>query len=158
MRLKKDFRFFSGSINLFDEACEEFFEITVDHCNQGFAKSRSCIVLFTTTPDGVANCLISTEKYLPNSRHTRVIELPFFVESGVCKLGSFEKNDISFKLERGHYRLVVAQELVADIDGDGKINLNLFFQKVETPIEKSSILVRDDELTAIEIIEECDTI
>lgn len=74
----------------------------------------------------------------------RGISVPFFSPSGKVFIEGPDENSVNFIIiEPGHYQLTAAQK--ANYENE-TLSIRLYFKKVEIPVIKSEILVRDEQL------------
>ena len=133
---------------------------TDDHSDQGFVRLPHSIAVITLREFGVASLEVYLGTYEPLRDYARVIAVPLHVESGEIL---FEDPDNAGLIEDyisispGHYRVVIAQQdLFPELDEtevDGHIEaVDVFFELLEGPLAKSSILVCDDRLNPPEVL------
>lgn len=117
---------------------------TPEHSAQGFARRESIVNFNTPLEFGYANITVNCGVYEPREGYDRVIAVPFLVVSGkVIVEGPEEtKPERNITLPRGNYRLVAAQR----VTGDEEETINLVFEPLEKPLERSAILVADKAL------------
>jgi hypothetical protein len=117
---------------------------TDEHTDQGFARRDSTVNFNTPLEFGYADVSISQGAYEPREEYRRVIAVPFRVTSGTVIVEGPEetKPERSFPLPAGNYRLVAAQ----CVTGDELEAIDLFFEPLAKPLERSVILVADDAL------------
>jgi hypothetical protein len=117
---------------------------TDEHSAQGFARRDSVVNFGTPLEFGYADVFVSRNAYQPREEYKRIIAVPFLVTSGkIIVEGPEEKKpDRNVALPPGNYRLVAAQQVTAD---DGEV-IDLFFELLTKPLERSSILLADDAL------------
>ena len=74
----------------------------------------------------------------------RVIRVPFYSPSGKVLIEGPEENSAhTVIIDPGHYQLTSAQRANYD---DEMLFLRLYFYKVEHPVTKSEIIVKDEQL------------
>ena len=88
--------------------------------------------------------------YEHNPSYERVIAVPFLVKSGQVEITGPEEvsGQRKVSLAPGHYRLYAAQRIVTE-DEENMIMeqaIDLFFEPLSSPAEKSEIIVADAEL------------
>lgn len=117
---------------------------TDKHSAQGFARRVSAVNFSTLIEFGYAEVTISQSAYELREDDMRVIAVPFRVTSGAVIVEGPEeiKPERNFALPTGDYRLVAAQRAV----GEEEESIDLFFEQVENPMERSSVLVADNGL------------
>lgn len=118
---------------------------TDEHSAQGFARRESTVNFNTPLEFGYANVSVSHGSYQPSDEeYDRVIAVPFLVTSGTVVVeGPEETNPArSIALPRGCYRLVAAQR----VTGNQEEIIDLFFESLMNPLDRSTILVADDAL------------
>lgn len=118
---------------------------TEKHIAQGFARRESVAGFSTLLEFGYANLTVSRGEYLPKKEYERVIAVPFFVTSGkviVCGPEELNNQKRCFDLSPGNYRLVAAQRA----NDDEEEVVDLFFEPLEGPLERSTVLVADSAL------------
>ncbi|MBK9164971.1 MAG: hypothetical protein IPM21_13900 [Acidobacteria bacterium] len=119
-------------------------EWTEDHSNQGFSKNASSVSFGTLLDFGYAHVQVFDRQYELNSEDSRVIEVPFYTESGTVHVEGPEENEPNaVSVEPGQYLLTAAQK--ANFD-DETLFVCLHFKKAEPGIAKSRIIVQDDDL------------
>ena len=114
------------------------------HSDQGFARRRCTVAFGTLLEFGDADIKIHRGPYQHRGRYERVIAVPFLVASGRVNVDGPEETDLErgFELPLGNYRLVAAQR----VTGDDEEAIDLFFELLTKPLERSSILVADEAL------------
>jgi hypothetical protein len=118
---------------------------TDEHSAQGFARRESVVNFNTPLEFGYADVGVSQCAYQPRGEeYERVIAVPFLVTSGkVIVEGPEEtKPERHFALLPGNYRLVAAQR----VTGDEEEVIDLFFEPLTKPLERSAVLVADEAL------------
>ena len=117
---------------------------TEEHTAQGFARRESVVNFSTLREFGYANVAVSRDAYHPQREYQRVIGVPFLVTSGKVVVDGPEETTIerSFPLPPGHYRLIAAQCAI----GDEEEVIDLYFEPLTKALERSIILVADEEL------------
>lgn len=122
-------------------------EWTDENSAQGFARRESAVNFSTLLEFGYADVVVSRSSCELRDEYERVIAVPFLVTSGRIIVEGPEETETgrerNFALPPGNYRLVVAQRITGD-DGEA---IDLFFEPLEKPLERSSVLVADDALT-----------
>ena len=137
-----DARYSSGQIMIFDAAVELAGEWSERHLAQGFIRGDGQVGLRTLP--GMGHVLVRAfgSPYVPIAEDARVIAVPFRVTSGaVHVMAPDERAAHSLSLAPGEYRLVTCQRFF-----DGDQDLDLFFERVDLPRQRSEILVADREL------------
>lgn len=130
---------------VYDDSLKEIgCDWTAEHCKQGFARRASVVSFGTILEFGHANITIIYSRFQPNDAYRRVIAVPFEVTSGKIIVGGPEEYPAtrSFRLDAGHYCLVAAQYVSSQ---DEEV-VDLFFERLEKTMEKSVILVADDDI------------
>jgi Competence protein J (ComJ) len=116
---------------------------TERHYQQGFARREMNVCFGTPLEFGHADISVHLGPYKSSDEHQRVIEVPIEVSGKIVIAGPEEiesKNVI--KLAKGTYRLVAGQT----VTGDDQETVDLYFEKLISPITKSRILVCDEAL------------
>jgi Competence protein J (ComJ) len=144
--LEDDLCFSYNQFMIYDSSEEQpGCEWTDTHFNQGFAR-RSSIANFGTILE-FGNAKLHVYAKPPNTldQYNRVIVIPFVITSGKVNIeGPEEDSDCrSFNLNSGYYKLWCAQ---SEQDDENE-NIDIFFEAVEVPMQKSEILIADDELS-----------
>ena len=111
------------------------------HSAQGFARRNSTVNFGTPLEFGYADVTVSLVSYKPSKEYHRVIAVPFLITSGKVIVDGPEETNVrrSVELPPGNYRLVAAQR----ITGDAEEIVDLFFEPLANPLERSSVLVAD---------------
>jgi len=151
--------FSHGLLFVYDkEASGQTPDFTSAHHDQGFARLDSVVGLRTLVPWGVAQMRVFNTAFVSTASYDRVISVPLYLPSGMVHVDAPVLEGVSFSLQPGHYRLVIAQKFIKDeIPPDpGEEDIDLFFEKMDTPITASEIIVRDAELTADNVLESAD--
>lgn len=121
-------------------------EWTEDHFSQGFSRNDSSVSFGTFLDFGYAHVQVFDHEYELNSEDSRVIEVPFYTESGTVHVEGPEENEPNtVSLEPGQYLLTAAQKAKFD---DETLSVCLHFKKAESGIAKSRIIVQDEALNA----------
>jgi hypothetical protein len=117
---------------------------TPEHSAQGFARRESVVNFNTLLEFGEADVVVG-EVYQPRDDYARVIAVPFLVMSGRVIIEGPEETtrERHIDVRPGFYRLVAAQRLI----GEEQQQIDLFFEPRDQPVEHSTILIADDELT-----------
>jgi hypothetical protein len=116
---------------------------TDEHSAQGFARRDSTVNFNTPLEFGYANVTVSHDIYEPRKEYERVIAVPFLVTSGLVIVeGPEETTERNIKLPPGNYRLVAAQH----ITGVEEEAIDLFFELLTKPLERSEVLIADEAL------------
>lgn len=120
---------------------------TERHTAQGFARRESTVNFNTPLEFGYADVAVSQSAYEPREEYKRVIAVPFCVTSGTVIVEGPEetKPERNFALRVGNYRLVAAQRVI----GDEEEAIDLFFEPLAKPLERSAILVADEALNPL---------
>jgi len=123
---------------------------TDDHTAQGFARRESTVNFNTPLEFGYADVAVALCAYQPREEYERVIAVPFLVTSGkVIVEGPEEiKPERSIALPPGNYRLVAAQRVA----GDEEESIDLFFELLTQPLERSAVLAADKALNPLPIL------
>lgn len=121
---------------------------TEAHSAQGFACRESSVNVGVLLEFGDADVLVYRSAYQPEGEYDRVIAVPFLVTSGKVMVDGPEEFDVerSFALPSGNYRLVVAQRVI----GDEEESIDLFFEPLAQPLDRSCILVADEMLNPLQ--------
>ena len=118
-------------------------EWTKTHSDQGFARREGTVAFGTLLEYGTAIVRIAACHYEPSEDYDRVIEVPFSVVSGKVIIDGPEETETgrerNFMLAPGNYRLVAAQR----VTGDENLAIDLFFELLTKPLERSAVLVAD---------------
>lgn len=130
---------------------------TEKHSNQGFARRDSSVSFGTLLQFGCAKVFVFNDKYVQNISDERVIEVPFYCKSGrVFIEGPEEDQAHILEVQIGHYQLTLAQHV--SLDDDETLFMSLYFLKVETPITKSKVIIKDGQLDPVfPLLETCET-
>jgi hypothetical protein len=117
---------------------------TEKHSAQGFARRESTVNFNTPLEFGYAHVTVRLENYQPQVEYNRVIAVPFLAVSGKIIVDGPEEMSVqrTFNLTLGNYRLVAAQR----ITGNEEEVIDLFFESLTEPLERSAVLVADDAL------------
>jgi Competence protein J (ComJ) len=127
---------------------------TDERVAQGFVRRESTVSFGTLLDFGFAYVAVASA-YESREEYERVIAVPFLVMSGKVNVEGPEHTvDIerSIALAPGNYRLVAAQRVIRDEEeADAAIvysrkAIDLFFEPLAQPLERSAILVADDAL------------
>jgi hypothetical protein len=118
------------------------------HVGQGFARRDSVVNFGALLEFGHAFVLVRNAAYEPRSYYERVIAVPFLVTSGRVQIDGPEEYPIDrgVDLTPGNYRLIAAQYVIHDVDLEGEEGIDLFFEPLAARLERSEILIADDEL------------
>ncbi len=119
-----------------------------ENVDQGFARQGSNVAFLTLIQFGTADVRWEIGPYLPMESDARVIGVPFAVTSGTVRIqGPTEgRQGMVIEVEPGNYRLVAAQEVLSDEEGEESEAISLFFEPVaELPLT-SEIIVADGDL------------
>ena len=119
-------------------------EWTDDHHAQGFARRASAACIRTLRESGRARVRFAASAYEAKPEHVRVLAMPFLVTSGIVVVEGPEETRTgrTLALPPGHHRLVVALS-----DAAGEEAVDLHFERVAEPLERSAILKCDDDLS-----------
>jgi len=111
------------------------------HSAQGFARRESVVNFNTLLEFGDADVAISVSAYRPRGTYDRVIAVPFLVTSGKVVVEGPEetKPERNVVLPPGTYRVTAAQR----VTGDEQQAIDLFFERLSEPLERSAVLVAD---------------
>jgi hypothetical protein len=117
---------------------------TAAHTAQGFARRGSTVNFNTPLEFGYADVAVAHGAYQGKEEYERVIAVPFLITSGqVIVEGPEEaRPERNVSLPAGNYRLVAAQR----ITGDEREAIDLFFEPLTKPLERSAVLVADGAL------------
>jgi len=117
---------------------------------QGFARRSSTASFATLLDAGGASVSVFLSSFPAGTQYDRVICVPFNAQSGRLGLGAPDDwpHANGFTIEPGHYRLCVAQRIVAE-DEEA---IDLFFEKVVEPITKSAVMVCDANLKPPDVL------
>ena len=119
-------------------------EWTEDHFNQGFSRNDSSVSFRTLFDFGSAHVQVFGHEYERGSEDSRVIEVPFYTESGTVFVEGPEENESNVvSVAPGHYLLTAAQRANSD---DETLSVCLYFKQVEFGRAKSRIIVQDADL------------
>lgn len=129
-------RFSSGQLVIFDEDAELAGQWTERHLAQGFIRGDGQVSLRTLPGSGEVLVRAFRSSYVPLAEDARVIAVPLRVTSGKVCVG-----EQVIAVAPGEYRLVTCQRFF-----DGDEDLDLFFERVDLPRQRSEILVADREL------------
>ncbi len=137
-----DARYSSGQITIFDATAELAGEWTERHLAQGFIRGEGHLGLRTLPESGHVLVRVFSSPYVGLAEDARVIAVPFRVISGTVHLmAPDERTPHVLTLAPGEYRLVTCQRFF-----DGDQDLDLFFERVDLPRQRSEVLVADREL------------
>ncbi len=147
-----DARYSSGQIMIFDASVELAGDWTERHLAQGFIRGDGHVALRTLPEAGHVLVRAFSSSYVPLAEDARVIAVPFRVTSGtVDVMAPDERAPHELQLAPGEYRLVMCQRFF-----DGDEDLDLFFERVDLPRQRSEILVADRELQPeLPLLETC---
>ena len=117
---------------------------TDTHSAQGFARRESTVNFNTPLEFGYADVTVCNGSYQPHEQYVRVVAVPFLVSSGRVIVDGPEELKVQrrFDLAMGNYRLVAAQR----ITGDEEEAVDLFFEPLEKPLDRSAVLIADSAL------------
>lgn len=126
------------------------------HFDQGFARRESVVTFRTMIQFGDADVNVVVSDYEADANYQRIVAVPFLVTSGTVVVSSPEEIDSErqFTVPPGYYRLVAAQAVISDDVEDAAEVIDLFLEARDTPLERSQILVADDELSPPEVFVE----
>jgi len=124
---------------------------TPEHSAQGFARRDSTVNFNTLLEFGFADVAVIHGAYRPREEYERVIEVPFRVTSGKVIVGGPEETEDErvIELPPGDYRLTAAQRVTAEEEegeGQGEEAIDLFFELLPQPLERSCVLIADEAL------------
>ncbi|MBS1792803.1 MAG: hypothetical protein JSS81_03055 [Acidobacteria bacterium] len=118
---------------------------TDEHIRQGFARRPSSINFSTLIDFGTANVIVYKGSYILDNSDERVIAVPFLCVSGKVRIeGPEEISPRIVKIEQGNYKLTVAQTVNRATE-----IIKVYFNKLDTPLERSEIIVSDEELSTV---------
>jgi len=121
-------------------------EWTKEHSDQGFARRDGTVAFGTLLEYGTAKVEVAVRAYQPRDDYERVIAVPFAVVSGKVIVDGPEETETgrerNFTLPPGDYRFVAAQR----VTGDEEEAIDLFFESLAKPLERSAVLIADDAL------------
>jgi hypothetical protein len=102
---------------------------------------------------GDAALIVYIGSYDFDEAHQRVICVPLYVPSGKVRVEGPEESGIGRELAvaPGHYRVCAAQKLASN--GDAEV-IELFFEPLAAPQQRSEIIVADEELEPPETLVE----
>jgi len=126
---------------------------TPEHSAQGFARRESTVNFNTLLEFGFADVAVIHGAYRPREEYERVIEVPFRVTSGKVIVGGPEETEDKrmIELPPGDYRLTAAQRVTAEKgegeEGQGEEAIDVYFELLPQPLERSSVLVADEALS-----------
>lgn len=117
---------------------------TEKHSAQGFARRPSTLNFGTPLEFGYASVTVSFGAYDGRGDYQRVVAVPFLVTSGRVVVEGPEGTEPgrSFALPPAYYRLVAAQR----VTGEEEEAVDLFFERLTKPLERSAVLLADDAL------------
>jgi len=133
------------------------------HVAQGFARRASAVGFTTLLEFGIATLRVYVGKYIRDDLHERVIAVPFQTKSGGVRIEGPDEHPVARRvpLASGHYRVYAAQGILVE-DEENMIMeeaIDLFFEPMSSPAEKSEIIVADAELNPPdELLEDADPI
>lgn len=147
-----DARYSSGQIMIFDASVELSGEWTERHLAQGFIRGDGHVGLRTLPEAGHVLVRAFSSSYVPLAEDARVIAVPLRVTSGsVHVMAPDEPQPHVLRLAPGEYRLVTCQRFF-----DGDEDLDLFFERVDLPRQRSELIVADRELQPeLPLLESC---
>lgn len=116
---------------------------TEQHTAQGFARRESTVCFRTLLDSGYADVVYQLDAFMPDTSYERVIAVPFLVSTGKVIVDGPEEINVSRLVEiaNGRYRLTAAQRVAGDRE-----HIELFFEKLEQPLQGSHIVVADKQL------------
>jgi len=117
---------------------------TPPHSAQGFARRESVVNFATPVQFGWADVIVREDVYQPSDEYDRVVAVPFRVTTGRVIVEGPEEwtRERNFALPPGDYRLVAAQRVM----GDEEEVIDLFFEALTKPLQRSEVLVADEEM------------
>jgi hypothetical protein len=114
---------------------------TEQHCRQGFCRSSSAAGFMTLDQWGIGHVKVRQVPFNDYSHLLRLIKVPFFAESGrIAIQGPEDPPPLLFSVGTGHYLLWVGQSLITD----GEEEVEVYFESVNTPMERSDIVIKDE--------------
>lgn len=115
---------------------------TEEHTSQGFARRETTVCFGTPLEFGNADVVVTVGAYRPEAQHERVITVPFRSLSGKVTVEGPEEMDVdrAFDLPCGDYKLTAAQMILSDDEE----RIDLFFELVAPPLERSAIVIADE--------------
>jgi len=125
-------------------------EWTEAHSNQGFARRKGTLCCGTLIEYGKGDATVYMGNLDDLEKYERVIETPFYSKTGEVEMAAPDEYPVTrrFQICSGNYSLIVAQRYV----DEEMVKIDLYFKGVETPLEKSSILLRDDALNPRDLL------
>lgn len=145
-------RFSHTSFGVYDEALRpQLFLGNEGHSRQGFERSETQVGFGALLEFGNALLTVYLGPYERKPEHQRTIAVPIHLASGRAHVsgGPDDLPGRALTLPAGHYRLVAAQHILAvDLEPPqlDRMAIDLFFEKLDVPMEKSEILVADEPL------------
>lgn len=117
---------------------------TEGHYRQGFARRQANVCFGTLLEFGHGDLSVFLSPYRDRVDYERVIEVPFEVLSGEVVVGGPEEypNRHRFGISKGHCRLIAAQKVTSD----DRETIDLYFEELVEPLEKSRVITADDSL------------
>ena len=138
-----------GQIMVFDAGAEMQGNWTERHFNQGFLRNDRHLSLGTLPEAGHVLVRAFSSPYVPLAENNRVIAVPFRVTSGHVRVTAPDEvliGEHDIALPVGDYRLVTCQRFFEGDNINGDQDLDLFFERVDLPRQRSEILVADRDL------------
>lgn len=148
-------KFSMSSLFIEDSTNKDSPERKFEHSLQGFSKTSSCIQCDMLGDWGVANIWYSETYLLEMSNSERILALPLFLPSRVCRISSPDYGAVDFQLTGEHFCLTIGQTLVKDSNGPepAEVNLLLYFEPVlDSSIISSKVLKKDSRLNPPRIL------
>jgi hypothetical protein len=117
---------------------------TNDHYNQGFARRSATVCYRTLKQEGEADVTYIHGHFVPRYSYVRVIAVPFFSTTGRVLVEGPEEVGTGriVNIPAGDYRLTCGQRYENNC-----VVVDLFFEKLERPLERSIVIVADSELS-----------
>lgn len=117
---------------------------TEKHTAQGFARRESTVCFGTLLEFGDAEVTYELGSFTWEQSYERVIAVPFVVVTGRVIVDGPDERNVQRIMEvpKGNYRLVAAQRAVSDEEEV----INLFFEKLDEPLQDSAVMVADNQL------------
>lgn len=145
--LNPDLFFSYSQFYIYDETVQmPACDWTEAHSAQGFARREGTVAFGTLLEFGTSKVIVKIGAYQPCDRYQRVIAVPFTVVAGKVIVDGPEESENGreriFSLSPGNYRLVVAQSVLSDEEEA----IELFFESLAHPLERSVVLVADEAL------------
>jgi hypothetical protein len=135
-----------GQILIYDDGAGIVGEWSERHFNQGFVRSDGHLSLRTLPESGSVLVRVFMSPYVAVQDDARVIAVPFRAISGAIHVIAPDRVNTkppAIRLPPGEYRLVTCQRFFAGDGVMGDQDLDLFFERVDLPRQRSEILVAD---------------